>query len=72
MAKESLREALHPRHLPMLVQPKRWISYNDGGYLYNKGELWILFLWCGVCVWWLGGLLVCYNVRVARGVMYVL
>ncbi|KAI0087670.1 DNA/RNA polymerase [Irpex rosettiformis] len=39
MAKESLREALHPRHLPMLVQPKRWISYNDGGYLYNKAPV---------------------------------
>ncbi|KAI0731720.1 hypothetical protein BC629DRAFT_1718248 [Irpex lacteus] len=39
MAKESVREALHPRHLPMLVQPKRWVSYNDGGYLYNKAPV---------------------------------
>jgi DNA-directed RNA polymerase len=42
MAKESVREALHPRHLPMLVQPKRWVSYNEGGYLYNKG----IFVFC--------------------------
>ncbi|KAJ7468690.1 DNA/RNA polymerase [Mycena latifolia] len=26
----------HPRHLPMLVKPKPWVSYNEGGYLKNK------------------------------------
>jgi DNA-directed RNA polymerase len=26
-------EALHPRYLPMLVRPRPWISYNEGGYL---------------------------------------
>ena len=36
MAKDSLRETMHPRHLPMLVKPKPWLSYNDGGYIYNK------------------------------------
>ncbi|KAI0340467.1 DNA/RNA polymerase [Trametopsis cervina] len=39
MAKESVREALHPRHLPMLVQPKRWVSFNEGGYIYNKATV---------------------------------
>ncbi|CCL99811.1 uncharacterized protein FIBRA_01835 [Fibroporia radiculosa] len=36
MAKESIRETLHPRHLPMLVKPKPWLSHDQGGYLYNK------------------------------------
>jgi DNA-directed RNA polymerase len=36
MAKDSIRETIHPRHLPMLVKPKPWLSYDDGGYLYNK------------------------------------
>ena len=39
MAKDGLRETLHPRHLPMLVKPKPWLSYNEGGYLYNKSKL---------------------------------
>ncbi|PCH42893.1 DNA/RNA polymerase [Wolfiporia cocos MD-104 SS10] len=36
MAKESLRETLHPRHLPMLVKPKPWLNYDQGGYLFNR------------------------------------
>ncbi|KAJ7657863.1 hypothetical protein DFH06DRAFT_1197343 [Mycena polygramma] len=27
---------IHPRHLPMLVKPKPWVDYNEGGYLYSK------------------------------------
>lgn len=38
MAKDGLRETLHPRHLPMLVKPKPWLSVNQGGYLYNKSK----------------------------------
>ena len=38
LAKDSVRETLHPRHLPMLVKPKQWISADDGGYIYNKSE----------------------------------
>lgn len=38
MAKDGLRETLHPRHLPMLVKPKPWLSDEDGGYLNNKSE----------------------------------
>ena len=36
MAKDSIRDTLHPRHLPMLIKPKPWLNYNDGGYFYNK------------------------------------
>ena len=38
MAKDSVRETLHPRHLPMLVKPKSWLAADDGGYIYNKCE----------------------------------
>ena len=38
LAKDELRETLHPRHLPMLVPPKPWLSYNEGGYIYNKSR----------------------------------
>ncbi|KIJ61213.1 hypothetical protein HYDPIDRAFT_177116 [Hydnomerulius pinastri MD-312] len=36
LAKDGLRETLHPRHLPMLVKPKPWLGPDHGGYLYNK------------------------------------
>ncbi|THH27449.1 hypothetical protein EUX98_g6736 [Antrodiella citrinella] len=36
IAKDSIRDTLHPRHLPMLVKPKQWLSDNEGGYLYSK------------------------------------
>jgi DNA-directed RNA polymerase, mitochondrial len=36
MAKDSIRDTMHPRHLPMLVKPKPWLSHNEGGYFYNK------------------------------------
>jgi DNA-directed RNA polymerase len=39
MAKDSLTKVIHPRHLPMLVKPKAWLSYNEGGYIYNKSGL---------------------------------
>ncbi|CAK5271845.1 unnamed protein product [Mycena citricolor] len=29
---------LHPRHLPMLVKPRPWVDYNQGGYLYSKSN----------------------------------
>ncbi|EGO20169.1 hypothetical protein SERLADRAFT_363576 [Serpula lacrymans var. lacrymans S7.9] len=38
IAKDGLRETLHPRHLPMLVKPKPWLNYDQGGYLYNKSS----------------------------------
>jgi DNA-directed RNA polymerase len=36
MAKDNMRDTMHPRHLPMLVKPKPWLNYNEGGYIYNK------------------------------------
>jgi DNA-directed RNA polymerase, mitochondrial len=38
LAKDGVRETLHPRHLPMLVKPKPWLSHNNGGYLHNRCE----------------------------------
>lgn len=38
IAKDSVRETLHPRHLPMLVKLKPWLGHNEGGYLYNEGS----------------------------------
>ncbi|KAI0052454.1 DNA/RNA polymerase [Auriscalpium vulgare] len=39
LAKDGLRETLHPRHLPMLVKPRPWLNYNEGGYMYNKSTV---------------------------------
>ncbi|KAH9056429.1 DNA/RNA polymerase [Lactarius vividus] len=39
MAKDSIRDTMHPRHLPMLVKPKPWLNYNEGGYIYNKSQV---------------------------------
>lgn len=36
LAKDRLRETLHPRHLPMLMKPKPWLGPNQGGYLYSR------------------------------------
>ncbi|KAF8870011.1 hypothetical protein CPB84DRAFT_1645241, partial [Gymnopilus junonius] len=36
LAKDSLERIIHPHHLPMLVKPKPWLHYNDGGYIYYK------------------------------------
>lgn len=38
IAKDSTLNTVHARHLPMLVKPKPWVSYNQGGYLYNKSR----------------------------------
>lgn len=27
---------MHPKHLPMLVPPRPWRSYEDGGYLFHR------------------------------------
>ena len=36
MSRDGLRETLHPRQLPMLMKPKPWLSYDQGGYLYSQ------------------------------------
>lgn len=37
-ARDAIQETLHPRHLPMLVPPKPWLSHNEGGYFFNKSK----------------------------------
>ena len=27
---------IHPKHLPMLVEPRPWRKYDDGGYLIHN------------------------------------
>jgi DNA-directed RNA polymerase len=39
LAKDGVRETLHPRHLPMLIKPKPWLSHDQGGYLYNRSRM---------------------------------
>lgn len=34
--KESVRETLHPRQLPMLVPPRPWLTHDSGGYFSVK------------------------------------
>ncbi|KAI9300871.1 hypothetical protein BJ944DRAFT_170100 [Cunninghamella echinulata] len=36
ISKEPLRDTLHPRLLPMIVHPRPWLRYDDGGYLTAK------------------------------------
>ncbi|KAI8646898.1 hypothetical protein BD408DRAFT_439699 [Parasitella parasitica] len=36
LAREPIRDTLHPRLMPMLVHPNPWLSYNSGGYLSTK------------------------------------
>ncbi|KAL5478724.1 RPO41 [Sanghuangporus weigelae] len=39
LQKDDIRATLHPRHLPMLIKPKAWISHDEGGYIYNKNSV---------------------------------
>ncbi|KAF5391949.1 hypothetical protein D9757_003234 [Collybiopsis confluens] len=36
LANDSVRDTIHPRHLPMLVKPKPWLGLRKGGYLFNE------------------------------------
>ncbi|EIW76844.1 DNA/RNA polymerase [Coniophora puteana RWD-64-598 SS2] len=38
LAKDGMQGTLHPRHLPMLVQPKPWVNAEQGGYIYSKSS----------------------------------
>ncbi|WRT65024.1 uncharacterized protein IL334_001965 [Kwoniella shivajii] len=33
LARDDVGVVIHPKHLPMLVEPKPWTSHNHGGYL---------------------------------------
>lgn len=36
---ENLVSAVQPQLLPMLIKPKKWETWNSGGYLYTKSKL---------------------------------
>lgn len=36
LGSQPLRGNIHPRLLPMLVEPKPWVSWNSGGYYLSK------------------------------------
>src|ERR1700742_1116045 len=36
--------------------PGFWaILYQFSGLMWKRGTVWVLFLWDGVCSWWMGG-----------------
>lgn len=39
LAGEKANATVQPQLLPMLVKPRPWTSYNDGGYLYSSSYL---------------------------------
>ena len=38
LGRDHIAVVIHPKHLPMLVPPQPWTSYNDGAYLIHRGE----------------------------------
>ena len=42
MARDHLKDTLHPRQLPMLVEPEPWTSHNRGGYMYSRSAFFSL------------------------------
>ncbi|WWC67681.1 uncharacterized protein I206_101593 [Kwoniella pini CBS 10737] len=36
LARDDVGVVIHPKHLPMLVEPKPWTSHKDGGYLLHN------------------------------------
>ncbi|EPQ55698.1 DNA/RNA polymerase [Gloeophyllum trabeum ATCC 11539] len=38
LAGDDIRDTVPPRSLPMLVKPKPWLDYNDGGYFHIKSK----------------------------------
>ncbi|KZO97648.1 DNA/RNA polymerase [Calocera viscosa TUFC12733] len=41
LSSEPIRDALHPRQLPMLIPPRPWIDVEKGGYMYSKSRAFI-------------------------------
>ncbi|KAF9405610.1 DNA-directed RNA polymerase [Podila epigama] len=39
LSKEPVSTVIHPRLLPMLVHPRPWMAYNDGGYLNAQSSI---------------------------------
>ncbi|KAG6812715.1 hypothetical protein H0H92_001076 [Tricholoma furcatifolium] len=38
LATDQIATAVHPRYLPMLVKPKPWVGYKNGGYLNSQNS----------------------------------
>lgn len=36
LSKDDIRVMIHPKHLPMLVEPRPWRSHDEGGYLLHR------------------------------------
>ncbi|WWC87227.1 uncharacterized protein L201_002115 [Kwoniella dendrophila CBS 6074] len=36
LARDDVGVVIHPKHLPMLVEPRPWTSHNQGGYLLHS------------------------------------
>lgn len=39
LAGNALTNAVQPQLLPMLVPPRPWVAYNDGGYLFSQNNI---------------------------------
>jgi len=35
---DHLGSMVHPKHLPMLVEPRKWVSDEEGAYLHHNGR----------------------------------
>jgi DNA-directed RNA polymerase len=38
LARDNVGVVIHPKHLPMLVEPRPWRSHDEGGYLMHRGK----------------------------------
>lgn len=39
LGQDSVRQVIHPKHLPMLVEPRKWHRWDDGMYLNTNVEV---------------------------------
>lgn len=39
LAQDTVRQVIHPKHLPMLVEPRKWQRWDDGAYLATPVEI---------------------------------
>lgn len=39
LARDQIGVVIHPKHLPMLVPPRPWRSFDDGAYLIHRGTI---------------------------------
>ncbi|BEJ13301.1 hypothetical protein CspHIS471_0304750 [Cutaneotrichosporon sp. HIS471] len=39
LGQDSVRQVIHPKHLPMLVEPRKWTHWDEGMYLSTNVEI---------------------------------